>query len=395
VDLARAVAIAGMVVAHFAARGEPGALDAIRAFVDGRAMPLFVVLFGVSISLLARHGAHPDRALLVRAAVLAPLGIALQEATVGIAVVLDAYALWCLAAIGLRRLGDRALLAGAVVVTAVAAVARQLLGPRWPSYTGWDGGRGLVPPWGYLAHLTVNGYYPALPSLAFVLVGLWIGRRDLADARVAVRLAAIGAIVGTVGYVGGRAIGDRAGATGVVERDGAAVIATDRVAEVGAVYGITEAEVAMLAPDDEREPRAHLEAFVAYAQDRTPAFHAVRLLDVRGHSQMPAWVVGSTGTACAALGLCLLVARRPRARRALAPLVALGQLSLTAYVAQALVIRWTPSAADTSTAQQFAIAMAVVGATTLFAWAWRARFRRGPLEAALHAAATGRRTLTS
>lgn len=100
---------------------------------------------------------------------------------------------------------------------------------------------------------------------------------------------------------------------------------------------------------------------------------------------MPAWTLGATGTACAALGLCVLIARR--ARRTAAPFVAAGQLSLTIYVVQALVIRWTPEPGATTIGQHTLIAAGLFAACACFAWAWRQKFRRGPLEQVLHALA--------
>ncbi len=384
VDLARAVAIAGMLVAHFVLRDHPGALDSVRAFVDGRAMPLFVLLAGVSITLLTRGARHPDRTLLVRAAVFLPLGLALQEWTVGIAIILQYYALYYVVAVGLRRLGDRALLGLAVAVTAAAGVTIQLLGPHWPGYTTWDGGHGLTPPWGLLANLTVNGYYPFLPAGAFLCVGMWLGRRDLGDARLARRLVVVGLVLALTGYVGVRAIGGRLHADGITTgTDGLPTVAEDRVDQVLSVTNAPSLAVLLdQFSDDAHERHGQLHGLITYAENQSPAFHAERLLDAGGHSEMPAWVVGATGTSLVALGGCLLLARR--AAVALAPLVALGQLSLTAYVAQALIIRWTPSVEDTSIAQQFGVTAAVLAGLVAFAWLWRRWRRRGPLEALLH-----------
>lgn len=386
VDLARALAFAGMLVAHFMARHTDHPVpDAVRAFVDGRAMPLFVLLSGVSITLLAGHARHPDRALLVRAAVFLPLGLALQEWAVQIAIILQYYALFSLVAVGLRRLGDRALLAGAVLVAGAAGVTAQELAPRWPSYPGWQGGDGIRPPWGLLANLTVNGYYPLLPALAFVLVGMWLGRRNLDDARLAARLALVGVVLGLVGYVGGRAAGDRLGLDGVTTgADGLPALRAEWVGPVLATMGpdATLADVDDVLRDDPAARRAQLEVMVRYARERQPGFHLVRLLDAHGHSQMPAWVAGSTGTACAALGGCVLLARR--FRRTAAPLVALGQCSLTVYVVQAVVIRWTPSLDETTMGRQALITGAMLAGCTAFSWAWRRWFRRGPLEGLLH-----------
>lgn len=385
VDVARALAIAGMLVAHFAHRHEPSVLDSIRAFVDGRAMPLFVLLAGVSVTLMTRRAAHPDRALLVRAAVFLPLGLALQEWTVGLAIILPSYALYMVAAIGLRRLGDRALLAAAVGFVAAGAVTVQLLGPRWPGYASWDGGDGVLPPWGLLASLTVNGYYPLLPSGAFLCVGLWLGRRDLADARLAVRLVVVGLVLALAGYVGGRAIGDAVGADGTATTaTGRVTLRADRVDQV--VQGLQARnldEVLDRLAGGTDEQRAQLRGLVAYAQDRVPEFHASRLFDASGHSEMPAWVVGATGTSLVAIGGCVLVTRRV----ALRPLAHLGQVSLTAYVAQALVINWTPSPVESTAGEEFVVTLAVLAGLVVFATLWRRRFRRGPLEAALHALA--------
>lgn len=387
IDVARALAIAGMLVAHYAHRDRPGVLDSVRAFVDGRAMPLFVVLAGVSITLLARSARHPDRTLLVRAAVFLPLGLALQEWTVGIAIILQYYALFFVLALVLRRLGDRTLLGLAVAVTAAAGVTIQLLGPRWPGYTAWDGGDGLAPPWGLLANLTVNGYYPFVPAGAFLLVGMWLGRRDLGDARLARRLAVVGLALALAGYVGGRAVGHRLGADGTATgADGAPTVRADRVDQVLAATGAPDlGALVSTYSDDPGERRGQLRGLVRYAQDQSPRFHVSRLFDTSGHSEMPAWVIGATGTSLAAIGGCLLLARR--AGRALAPLVDLGQLSLTAYVAQALVIRWTPANDETSIAQEFGITLAILVGLTAFAWLWRRWQRRGPLEAIVHAVA--------
>jgi Protein of unknown function (DUF418)/Heparan-alpha-glucosaminide N-acetyltransferase, catalytic len=384
VDLARALAIAGMLVAHFVLRDRPGPLDSVRAFVDGRAMPLFVLLAGVSITLLTRRARHPDRTLLVRAAVFLPLGLALQEWTVGIAIILQYYALYYVVAVGLRRLGDRALLAVAAAVTAAAGVTIQLLGPRWPGYTTWDGGHGLLPPWGLLANVAVNGYYPFLPAGAFLCVGMWLGRRDLGDARLALRLVVVGLVLALTGYVGVRAIGDRLHADGITTgADGLPTVKEDRVDQVLEVTSAPSVAVLLEQySNDADERRGQLHGLIVYAESRSPAFHAERLLDAGGHSEMPAWVLGATGTSLVALGGCLLLVRR--APGPLVPLVDLGQLSFTAYVAQALIIRWTPSVEDTTIGQQFGIATAVLAGLVAFAWLWRRWRRRGPLEALLH-----------
>jgi hypothetical protein len=55
---------------------------------------------------------------------------------------------------------------------------------------------------------------------------------------------------------------------------------------------------------------------------------------------MPLWVLSSTGIALAVVGCCMLLARA--LPRLVWPAVALGQLALTVYVAQVLVLAARP-----------------------------------------------------
>lgn len=345
VDLARALAMAGMVIAHFVERTEEpgvlrgGVLDAARAFVDGRAMPLFVLLAGVSVALLVRRSARPDRGLLVRALLFLPLGLLLQAWTRDIAIVLQYYALFFVVAVGLRRLSDRVLLAVAALAVAAGGWTYQVWGDLAPGDGRWEGWVTVREPWRVLVALTIDGYYPLLPSLAFLAVGLWVGRRVIAR-RSAVLLTGVGAGLAVLGYLGGRALA-----------------------------ALTGADASFVGPGSFR-----------------PRFSWLRLLDTAGHSQMPAWVIGSTGCALVAVGVCVLVAAHAgkAARAMLRPFVLAGRGALTFYVLQALVIRWTPEVATTAIVTEYLIAAAIFGGFVVVAVLWQRRFRRPPLEALLH-----------
>src|SRR4051794_24517828 len=71
-DVARALAILGMVVVHFslvmaADRSGPGWLSVAVGFLDGRAAAVFVVLAGVGITLASRRAvSHTDPHVLAR-----------------------------------------------------------------------------------------------------------------------------------------------------------------------------------------------------------------------------------------------------------------------------------------------------------------------------------------
>lgn len=325
----------GMLIAHYveqdAATGFGGT---IRDFVDGRAMPLFVLLGGIGVTLLTTRSRTPDLALVIRALILFPLGLWLQHATTDIAIILQYYAVFFLLAIGLRRLPDRGLLAVAVLVTAIGAVTNQTLSPpTLPSYGGWEGMASLVDP-GLWWAILVNGYYPVLPTSAFFIVGMWLGRRRLDD--IAVPLVWSGAALAFTGSWVGAWIGDLVGAS---------------------------------------------------LEDTTAdGFRWEAMFDATGHSEMPVWVMGATGTSLLVIGASVLAALRWQLR----PLVVLGQMALTFYVFQALVINWTPLRSDTTTGEEYLLATSLTLGFLLFATLW-VRFvsPRGPLELMLRAADPG------
>ena len=90
------------------------------------------------------------------------------------------------------------------------------------------------------------------------------------------------------------------------------------------------------------------------------------------------------------LALCLLVtaATAGRWRRARVPLVRLGELALTAHLAHLLVGGcscgdWNDRT-QPSVELQLGVVLLVVAGFAGAAWLWRSRFRRGPVETALH-----------
>ncbi len=322
----------GMLIAHFVEQdAATGYGRTVRDFVDGRAMPLFVLLGGIGVTLLTNRSASPDLALATRAIVLFPLGLWLQEATTDIAIILQYYSVFFLLAIGMRRLPTAALLPAAVAVTIAGAVTNQTLSPpTLPSYGGWEGLESLVDP-GLWWAILVNGYYPFLPAGSFFIVGMWLGRQRIDD--IAPRMVWSGTALAVIGSWIGAFIGDRVGAL----------------------------------PDD----------------TTADGFRWQALFDATGHSEMPAWVIGATGTALVVIGLSILATQRWRLR----PLVVLGQMALTFYVFQAVVINWTPPRPETTTGEEYLLGAGLTVGFLACALIWVAFVTpRGPLELMLRAA---------
>lgn len=340
VDLARAVAMFGMVIAHYVWQDHTGdPVDLIARANAGRAMPLFVMLGGLGVTIMTTRSDNPDRALLIRAAMLFPLGIAIEEADTLIAVILQAYSLLFVFAVLLRRLPTWALLVAAVVILAIGGWTYQDFAQTVAPWSEWR--QVYSSPRTVLGSLIFRWPYPFFPTGAFFITGMILGRIDLRSTRVATLLASIGAGVWLVTLI----------ATRLMIR----IFDVDR------------------------------QVFTS----RTGRFEVTRLLDTTGHSQMYAWVISALGTSVAILGVSLLIA--PHLGVVAKPFIALGQLALTFYVFQAILIIYTPRPDTTPYGQELLTAAVIYLGFMLFATLWRMRFRLGPLEAILRLGSRSKR----
>lgn len=338
--MARALAIVGMVMVHIGPvrTGGGGVAGAAYRAPHGRAAILFIVLAGIGVSLLAgdRSAERRNRAGLVlgwRALVLLPAGLALQELDVNVAVILQYYALYFVVGAGLVRLSDRGLL--------VVAAASALLGPMLVilltrAVPSWFVGG--VPAWNDVDRIArdvlVSGFYPLIVWTAPLSVGIWLGRRELRSDAAAVKLVVGGAAAAALGFVTSAVL--------------TSVLGT-------AVSSVDWRQLAMVEP----------------------------------HNEMPLWVLTSTGIAVMVLGLCLVAAARLPGPTW--PLVALGQLALTAYVTHLLVLHMWPQWLERPTygAAWMSVARFTLVALVL-ATAYRAVATRGPLELLLRPSALPR-----
>lgn len=331
IDMARALAIVGMVMVHVGPRdlADGGVVGAAYRVSHGRASIGFIVLAGIGVALLAgdrsRDGLSAATVRLGwRAVVLWPAGLALQSLDINVAVILQYYAVYFVVAAALMRLSDRWLLVVAAASGALGPVVRILIERTAPHL--YESG---VPAWHDVARIArdilATGYYPVIVWTAPLALGIWLGRRDLRSPTVVRAIAATGAIAATAGFVLSDAL---------VARFGEAAAA-----------------------DDWRS-----------------------LYIIEPHNEMPLWVLTAGGIAVAVIGVCLLLAAR--APRVVWPLVALGQLALTTYVLHLLVLELWPQwllAQDGYAAAWTSVARFTVVAV-LLATAYRAAATRGPFE---------------
>jgi uncharacterized protein len=345
VDVARAAAVFGMVVVNFKTvmvveSAGPEWLVWMTGLLDGRAAATFVVLAGVGISLLSRRSRESgapaamarDQGTLIRRAVFLFL-FGLGWLPVWPGDILHFYGVYiCVAAFFLAAPTPR-LLGGASVLVLLFMVLLFTLNYE----TGWDWDtlnyEGFWTPAGILRHLLFNGFHPVVPWLAFMLVGMALGRLDLSDADIRTR---------------------------VLRWSVPAVVLAET-----ASWGLRRWIVAAA----------------------LPAQNEADLLAVLGTDPMPPvllYMVAAGGTAVTVVVACVWLGNRYRDSVWIEPLVATGQMALTLYVAHVMIGMGVLEAAGVLEDQSlpFALLAACIfcAAGAIFATTWMLRFQRGPLE---------------
>lgn len=364
VDAARGIALLGMMSVHIIpAIGDDGGLTMSRLIASGRSSALFAVLAGVGLA-LATGGRTPPRGrplaaasvgVALRALVIFMVGLCLGSFPSGVAVILAYYGVLFLLAIPFLGLGPRILLPLGLVWAAGAPLLDHYwrIGEPLASYEVPDLGS-VEQPVELLRELTITGYYPVFPWLAYVLVGLGIGRLTLSSTRVAAALLAGGAALAVAAWVTSTVLLDN----GALEHLVAAGLGGHPASpfDFAAVVNNTS------------------------FYGTTPATSWWWLVVAAPHTATPFDLLHTIGTSAAVLGLMLLVA--PRAKPLVWPLAAIGGMTFTLYTLHVVLLSGPLGEHDLTTylmhvAIMFAIAMP-----------WRAFIGRGPLEAV--AAALGR-----
>ncbi|MCL3818238.1 DUF418 domain-containing protein [Aeromicrobium wangtongii] len=355
VDVARGVALLGMMFVHLGPRWTEQNPPVGQMIAGGRAAPLFALLAGVALSLVHRRdprGTGSVTATCIRGAVLIVLGLVLGSLNgMPVYVILAFYGLLIVMALPFRRLPARTLIALGLVWAVVAPVLLLWLQiEHGPVVSDQAELSDAWPPWNLLAELVVWGEYPAGVWFAYVLVGLGIGRLDLGDLRSSLRVLAGGALL----LAGSLAIGAAAIARGVF---------------------------------DDLAVQGWRQLFVLSPYPYAPASWPELWL-VGEHTSRPLNVLGAIGSALVVIGLCALATRAPWGRTVLSPLRAAGAMTLTLYTVHVL---WTwrlavhaadsvDPAAQIGSYGDWLLQVVVLGT---FAVMWRRWVGRGPLESAL------------
>lgn len=194
----------------------------------------------------------------------------------------------------------------------------------------------------------MTGTYPIVAYMAFICVGMVIGRLDLSAKRVALRL--------TVG--------------GVILAASSWLLSTLILFQFGGLQHLRAAAPSDVSPQDAQN-------IILWDPDKVSSWWW--LVERAPYTTTPFRMVHDIGIAMVWLGVSLLITRSPLARRAMGPLAAAGAMTLTLYTAQVIVLE------GSSFLQHHPIQLffALVYVALSFAALWQQGGRRGPLEAAL------------
>ncbi|HSO92570.1 MAG TPA: heparan-alpha-glucosaminide N-acetyltransferase domain-containing protein [Arthrobacter sp.] len=375
IDAARGLALLGMMATHVFPTFESNAELTptwVGLVFSGRASALFAVLAGVGLA-LSTGKQQPlqgpqlwaaRRGIALRALVVGAVGLSLGGLEVNIAIILVHYAVLFLCVLPFLGLDVKHLLvlaAGWVLVSPalafllrpwlLAAEPRLQLGhnPKWED---------LSTPAVLLGDLFLTGYYPVLQWIAYLLVGLAIGRLALTTAAVPVLLLAVGTAVA------------------VLAKWFSVVLMED-------FGGRAALQASLLNPS---YPLESLLQVNLAGVDQTGS--AWWLASSAPHSGTTLDLLHTSGVAAAAVGVCLLLGRLVQRTGVdvLLPLRGAGAMTLSFYTAHLVVMAslygqplpsgWTVEGIYWAQA----VAILVLGGI-FAALAWR-----GPLEWVAHAA---------
>jgi uncharacterized membrane protein len=326
IDLARLIAIVGMVMVHFGPNPVPETtLGTIYDVSHGRASILFVFVAGIGATLLTRGRSQSSWItgtieILARAAILLPLGLWLQQLDHGVLVILHYYAIYFVLAAALVRFPSVILvvISGAFFVLGpIGYHLAEFNRPGWFDSDPLALGASITE---IVRETVISGSYPLVTWGAPLALGIWVGRQNLA--RSSTRAMLIGA-------------------------------------------GIIAIAIASLSVD--------LIGEITIAGTTTPISNGP-------HSQTHLWLLGSIGSALAVTGISLELAER--FPTPLWPLVAAGQLALTIYVGHLILLDANADLLRRDDVTEAFVSVGVFMAITIaLATLWRIVFSRGPLEA--------------
>ena len=189
IDVARALAIIGMIIVNFKVvfgeNGQPW-VKTFASIFDGKAAATFVVLAGVGVALMTNSAInHRDKAkikvarirIAKRALFLFIIGI--SYITIWPADILHFYGIYMAVTLVLLTCKENTILISGIAIILAYPIIITVLNYE----TGWNFETlDYQDFWtfkGFMRNLFLNGFHPVMPWTAFMLFGYWFGKQDL------------------------------------------------------------------------------------------------------------------------------------------------------------------------------------------------------------------------
>jgi uncharacterized membrane protein len=361
IDVARAIALIGMVAVHIYPLADADNVKtwAFEVF-GGRAAALFALLAGVSVAFVERRSRGKlygrnlwaDRGALVSRGLLIMLaGLLLAYLDTDVDIILPYFGFLYLLVIPFYGRSNRLLLISGVLFATLGPVLLFLFGHNLPAQPDPTANYTLTSvfqyPVPFLAEVLLTGYYPTLLWMAYICVGIVIGRQVLTSKKVALTITAWGAgLALSTWFLSYFLLGPAGGLQRLVE----------------ATPTMTGAEISDLLAYG--PPGAPL------MPDTTWWWQAA----IGPYTNTPLNVVHNLGAAMALTGVALLLTRS--GGRIFSPLAAIGAMTLTLYSAH-LIVLWL----DVLDSGQPLVSLCImIISFMLFALVWRSSMGKGPLE---------------
>lgn len=357
-DAARGLALFGMIAIHILPAYSPftGRPTIIFDLFAGNAAALFALLAGISVALMTgANNPHKGRrlrrsrvSLAIRALIILLLGLALGEMRLRVYNILPYYGLMFLLAIFFTGMRIRSLLiwGGAFVILGPLAVYLVNSNMEYTVPTNPDFTSLFTMPQDTLITLVVGGIYPVVTWMAYICVGLALGRMNLRWLLTQARLILFGLLL-------------LAASTFI------STFLIDQLGGFENLYLYTDGY-------DEEDIIDTLD----YGPDGHLPTDTLWWLAISApHTNTPFSLLRSLGVALLLLGVMLIVSRAMS--NVLTPLIAAGSMSLTMYVTHLILF---VAFGDQIRANPVWWFVGQIIVLFLLATFWKAAFGRGPLE---------------
>jgi uncharacterized membrane protein YeiB len=343
IDVARALAVIGMIIVNFkVVFGENGRswVKSFASLFDGKAAATFVVLAGVGLALMTNSAIKNDDQtklkkaqirIVKRAVFLFFVGI--SYITIWPADILHFYGIYMAIVVVLLRCKEKTILISGISLILVYPILITVLNYE----TGWNfetlDYQYFWTIKGFIRNLFFNGFHPVMPWSAFMLFGYWFGKQNLHNDKFVKKTFWMSTII----FI--------------------------------SIQVVSYLSISILSEGDQKA--------------------ALELTEIFGTNPMPPlpiYMFNGIAIAFALISACILIAKKFAKNFIIDALNKTGQLALTFYVAHVIIGMGTIEMINPSKLGVYSIEFSVIYAMVfcllciLFAVIWRKYYTFGPLE---------------